>query len=167
MVLGSPDAPVEMIEYASMTCPHCAAFHADTLKDLKEKYIDTGKVRLVFREFPFDALALRASMLARCAGAGRYFAMVDILFKQQPVWSRAQDPMAELARLGRLGGVSEAEFKACMENQALADEILANRLQGQEKHNVESTPSFIINGDKIAGAQPLATFEETIGKHLD
>src|SRR5687768_5061793 len=110
MALGKPDAPVTVIEYASMTCPHCAHFHAETLKAFKEKYVDTGKVRLIFREFPFDGLALRASMLARCAGAERYFPMLDVLFQQQNQWTRAKDPMAALAQIGRLAGVSPQKF---------------------------------------------------------
>ncbi len=166
LVMGDPNAPVTMVEYASMTCPHCAAFHTGVLKDIKEKYIDTGKVKLEFREFPFDALGLRAAMLARCAGPNRVFGMLDVLFKQQLVWARSQDPMAELSRLGRLGGVSQSRFDACMQDQELADAVLANRLEGQEKMQVDSTPTFFINGDKINGTQALEVYEEAIEKHL-
>jgi protein-disulfide isomerase len=166
LIMGDLNAPVKMVEYASMTCPHCAQFHAETLKPLKEKYIDTGKVQLEFREFPFDGLALRASMLARCAGPARVFGMIDVLFKQQVNWARAQDPIAELGKLGKLGGVSESRFEACMQNQALADAVLANRLEGEQKMKVDSTPTFFINGEKLSGAQPLADFEKAIDKHL-
>ncbi|MEQ9640371.1 MAG: DsbA family protein [Alphaproteobacteria bacterium] len=166
LIMGDPDAPVTMVEYASMTCPHCAAFHTGVLKDIKEKYIDTGKVKLEFREFPFDALGLRAAMLARCAGPNRVFGMLDVLFKQQLVWSRSQNPMAELGRLGKLGGVSQSRFDACMQNQELADVVLANRLEGQEKMQVESTPTFFINGDKVSGTQALEVYEKAIEKHL-
>ena len=111
MVVGSDDAPVTIIEYASMTCPHCADFHLNTYGKLKEAYIDTGKVRLVFREFPLDGLALQASMLARCAGPKRFFAFIDVLFTQQAGWARASDPMSALARIGRLGGVGAKKFE--------------------------------------------------------
>jgi protein-disulfide isomerase len=166
MALGPEDAKVTVIEYASMTCPHCAAFHADTFKKLKAKYVDTGKVRFVFREFPLDNLALRASMLARCSGKDSYFAMVDVLFSQQRSWSRAPDPMAALATIGRLGGIDKAHFDACMADQSLMNLVVQNRMVGANEYKVESTPSFIIDGDRITGSQELSTFESVIDKHL-
>src|SRR5690606_5630190 len=132
MVLGQEDAPITIIEYASMTCPHCASFPNETLDPLREKYIDTGKLRLTFREFPFDQLDLRASRLARCAGPQRFFGMLDVLFSQQSSWSRAEDPIQALQRLARLGGISEERFQACMSDQTLADMVLQNRLEGQD-----------------------------------
>lgn len=166
MTLGSADAPVTIIEYASMTCPHCARFHAETMKAFKEKYVDTGKVRLIFREFPFDGLALRASMLARCAGPDRYFPMLDVLFQQQRQWSSAKDPVAALAQIGRLGGVSAEEFEACMKSEELQRAIVQNRLEGQQKHQIESTPTFVIDGEKHAGALSLAQLDEILAKKL-
>ena len=164
--LGAADAPVTMIEYASMTCPHCAAFHGTTFKKLKEKYIDTGKMRLVFREFPFDGLALRASVLARCAGEQAYLPMVDVLFSQQGAWSHAKDPMAALATIGRLGGIGQDKFDACMADQALFDAVVKNRMTGANEHKVDSTPYFIINGDRLSGNLGLAEFEAAIDRHL-
>jgi len=166
MAMGSDDAKVTVIEYASMTCPHCAAFHADTFKKLKAKYVDTGKVRFVFREFPFDNLALRASMLARCSGEDSYFAMVDVLFSQQRAWSRAADPMAALETIGRLGGIDKQRFDACMTDQSLMDLLVQSRMTGASEFQVESTPSFIINGERISGNQALSEFEAAIDKHL-
>ena len=166
LTMGKDDAPVKIVEYASMTCPHCAHFANETFEELKEKYIDTGKVQYEFREFPFDGLALRASMLARCAGPNRALPMIEVLFKQQAGWASAQDPIAELGKLGRLGGVSESKFKACMQDQALADAVLANRLHGEKEMNVTSTPTFFVNGDKISGAQPIEEFDKVIAKHL-
>jgi protein-disulfide isomerase len=157
MALGRADAPLTVIEYASMTCPHCAAFHAETLPKLKAAYIDTGKVRLVFREFPLDDAGLRAAMLARCAGPERFFGFLDVLFKQQPVWSKAADPLQGLQQIARLGGVGDDAFKACMGNKQLETQVLSSRLEGQGKHNVRSTPSFVIGGATHAGAR---TFEE-------
>jgi protein-disulfide isomerase len=166
MALGKADAPVTVIEYASMTCPHCAHFHNETMEAFKEKYVDTGKVRLIFREFPFDGLALRASMLARCAGPDRYFAMLGVLFQQQRQWTTAKDPMAALAQIGRLGGVSPEKFQACMKDEELQNAIVQSRLDAQKKHDVDSTPTFIIDGEKHAGALSLAQLDEILAKKL-
>jgi len=166
MALGKADAPVTVIEYASMTCPHCARFHAETFKAFKEKYVDTGKVRMIFREFPFDGLALRASMLARCAGPERYFPMLEVLFQQQKQWTAAKDPLVALAQIGRLGGVSQEKFDACMKSEELSNAIVQNRLEGQQKHGVESTPTFVIEGEKLTGALTLAQLDEALAKKL-
>ena len=155
--LGKPDAAVTIIEYASLTCPHCAAFHKDILPKVKAAYVDTGKAKLIYRDFPLDQVALKAAALARCAPAERYFAFLDVLFQQQDAWASAPDPMVPLARIGRLGGLSEAQFKACMEDSALADSILASRLTGAKDMQVESTPTIFVNGKKIAG---IRSFEE-------
>ena len=152
MFIGKADAPVTVIEYASMTCPHCANFHTDELPAIKKAYIDTGKVKLVFREFPLDRVAYWASILARCAGKDRYFAFIDILFKRQRAWATAENPQAALAQFGQMGGVSQDQFKACLADKALGDGILKTRLDGQNKFEVNLTPSFVINGNKHAGA---------------
>lgn len=155
--MGKADAAVTIIEYASLTCPHCAAFHKDILPKVKAAYVDTGKAKLIYRDFPLDQVALKAAALARCAPAERYFAFLDVLFQQQDAWASAPDPMVPLARIGRLGGLSEAQFKACMEDSALADSILASRLTGAKDMQVESTPTIFVNGKKIAG---IRSFEE-------
>ena len=152
MALGSPDAPVTVIEYASMTCPHCAFFHEQSFPDLKSRYIDTGKVRFIYREFPLDEAALRASMLARCAGEKRFFAFIEVLFREQERWRQSRDPIEALAMLGRVGGIGKKDFEACMSDQALGDSILSTRLLGSQKFDVTSTPTFIINGKKHPGA---------------
>lgn len=157
MVIGKADAPVTIIEYASMTCPHCASFHLETLPKLKSAYIDEGKVKLIFREFPLDQLALRGAMLARCAGAERYFGYVDVLFRQQRAWAGSSDPIAALQRIARLGGMTEDEFRACMSNEPLAQSIVATRMDGEKKHSITSTPTIIV-GDKKSDGAP--TWEE-------
>ena len=109
-VLGDPNAPVEIIEYASLTCPHCAAFHAEKLPQIKKKYIDTGKAKLIARDFPFDRLGAMGAMMARCANPARYHQFLDVLFKQQSKWTRSNDPVGELQKIGKLGGLSEDDF---------------------------------------------------------
>ena len=161
-VLGAADAPVTIIEYSSFTCPHCATFHADVLPALKREYIDAGLVRLVFRDFPLDGWALRAGMLARCAPESQYFALIETLFGSQQQWVRAEDPMEALSRIGRLAGISQADFDACMVDEDLANRIVDLRLQGQERYEVSATPTFIINGESVSGARSFEAFAEII-----
>lgn len=163
-VLGDPGAPVTIYDYSSLTCPHCAAFHANVLPELKAKYIDTGKVKLVFRDFPFDRNALLASAMARCAPAERYYPLLDILFKQMGGWSRAENPQAALAQIGKLAGLSQATLDACWADKELIDGVIKLRLDGEKMYKVDSTPTFIINDGaaKISGAQPLDVFAKAI-----
>ena len=166
MAIGAKDAPVTVIEYASMTCPHCANFHTGPFKALKAKYIDTGKVRMIFREFPFDPLALQASMLARCAGSKRFFGMLDVLFKSQMKWAKAANPQQALAKIARLGGFTQARFDACMINKSLADMILQSRLDGSKEYKVDSTPSFIVNGVKTSGNMNMDRWDSLLATYL-
>jgi protein-disulfide isomerase len=151
MTLGEADAPVTIVEYASMTCSHCASFHTDTLPTIKEKYIDTGKARLIFREFPFDPRAEAGFMLARCSD-DKYFAMVDVLFKQQRNWAAADNAREALLQIARLGGFSQESFEACLTDQALLDNVRAVRLRGANDFGIDATPTFFINGNKYSGA---------------
>ncbi len=161
-VMGKADAPITIIEYASLTCPHCAAFDKETLPKLKEAYIDSGKAKLIYRDFPLDGLALRAAALARCAPADRYFALIDILFRQQDSWSRAKDPMEALGKIGRLAGMSQETIDACLKSDKLMDGVVNIRLEGEKQFKVESTPTFVINGTKISGAQPFEEFDKVL-----
>ena len=167
-VLGDPNAPITILEYSSLTCPHCATFHANTLPQLKKDYIDTGKVKLVFRDFPFDRAALQASMLARCSNPERYFGFLDVLFKSQNKWAGASDPAQALAQTGKLAGVGDQQFKECLANEALANKLIERRLEAEQKYQVQSTPTFVImRGDtieKVVGAQPIAEFARVIDK---
>ena len=162
MALGRDDAPVTIIEYASLSCPHCAKFHEETLPALREKYIDTGKVRLVFREFPLERTAFLASIIARCAGEKRYFAFIDVFFKKQRAWYSADDPFEALLQIARLGGLSTKDVRACTEDEALGDGILQTRLDAEQKHGIHSTPSFIIDGKTHLGALTLQEIEKII-----
>jgi protein-disulfide isomerase len=157
MVLGRPDAPVTVIEYASLTCPHCAAFHETIWPQLKTQYIDTGKVRFIYRDFPLDEAALRGAQLARCQGStDAFFGFVDILFPQQKSWANQQWP-ANLQSIARIGGISESQFRDCMNNKDLSDAILKMRLDGVEKYKVNGTPTIIVNEQNIGSPN---TFEQ-------
>ncbi|MEQ1890277.1 MAG: DsbA family protein [Alphaproteobacteria bacterium] len=162
IVLGKADAPVTIIEYASMTCPHCAAFHINVLPALKEKYIDTGKVRLAFREFPLDGVALRASMLARCGGEARAYPFIDILFKQQNSWAASEDPIGALSRIAKLGGMSQGAFDACLADEVLMKQLVQSRQEGSDKYDVKGTPSFIIDGKTYDGDTDIEDFDKLL-----
>lgn len=161
MALGAADAPVTMIEYASLTCPHCADFHTDILPELKERYIATGKVRLVYRDFPLDQRALAAATLAHCAGPDRYFGFLDVLFQSQQQWSRAED-LGPLMQLGRLAGLSQEQMDACLADEELQNRILRTRLEAQDKFDIRSTPSFVIGDETYAGSRDVDAFAEII-----
>jgi len=157
MSIGKADAKVTIVEYASMTCPHCAHFHDATLPELKTKYIDTGKVRLVFREFPFDPRAEAGFMLARCSG-DNYFPMVDVLFKQQTQWAGVENAKDALLQISKLAGFTQEKFEACLTDQKLLDDVRAVRDRGSKDFGVSSTPTFFINGGRYPGAMSIAEF---------
>ncbi len=163
-VLGQSDAPVTMIEYSSLTCPHCMAFHRDTLPKIKEAYIDTGKVKLIFRDFPLGSLALAAAMLARCAPPERYFGMIEALFRSQEIWSSMNNPLKYLERIARLGGMSKNDVEACLKNEALMKAIQAKAAAGEKEHGIRATPTFVIEGEKVSGNLPFEDFRVILDK---
>jgi protein-disulfide isomerase len=153
MTLGPANAPVTIIEYASMTCSHCAHFATTTMPELKKRYIDTGKVRYMLREFPLDPLAAAGFMLARCAAKddpNKYYALIDTLFQQQSTWV-VQKPVEPLKAIGRQAGLSAQAFDGCLANQSMLDKIENVRKTAAEKLGVNSTPTFFINGEKVSG----------------
>ena len=154
-VLGEANAPVTIVEYASMTCGHCANFHNNTLPAIKKDYIDTGKARMIMREFPFDPRAEAGFMLARCAD-GKYFQMVEVLFKQQSNWVGVENAREALLQIARLAGFSQESFEACLTDQKLLDDVRAVRNRGANDFGVDATPTFFINGNKYSGALTVA-----------
>ena len=160
--LGSKDAPVTMIEYASMTCTHCAAFHAETWPTLKSKYIDTGKVRFTLREFPLDPLATAGFMLARCAGEPRRYAIIDLLFDQQKNWAFVGKPVEALAGTVKQAGLSQTQFETCLKDQKLYDQINQLRDKAGQQFKVDATPTFFINGEKHPGELSVAELDKVL-----
>ena len=159
--MGSASAPVTIIEYASMTCPHCAAFAVTTFPKLKEKYIDTGKVRYIMREYPLDRLATAAFMLARCSGPDKYYPLIETLFAQQQKWA-VKEPIPPLLAIAMQAGFTKQSFEACINDKALLDKVDQMRNRGKEKFKVEATPTFYINGERHSGALSFEELDKTI-----
>jgi protein-disulfide isomerase len=164
MVMGSDKAPVTVIEYASMTCPHCAHFNEVTFPELKKRYIETGKVRYIFREFPLDSLAAAAFMLARCTGetdSTKYFAMIDTLFRQQRTWA-VEKPLEPLLAIAKQAGFTQESFNTCLANQKVLDGIESMRQRAATTFKVQSTPTFFINGTAYPGALSIEDMAKAI-----
>ena len=164
--MGKEDAPVTMIEYASLTCPHCAHFSNDLLPEVKRRLIDTGKVKLVFRDYPLDTFAMKASLMARCAEPEKYFDLIEVIFKNQERWAKSQDPVKGLIQLGALAGMSEDFIKACMANEEMQSGILARVQDAQKNYKLDSTPTFIFNNgaEKMSGDKEVKDFENVVNK---
>ena len=163
MALGDPKAPNVVIEYASMTCTHCQRWHEEVYPEFKTKYIDTGKVYFIFREYPLDPLATSAFMLARCGPKERYFPIVDLLFDQQKSWAFVSDPVAALFGLVKQAGFTEDSFKACLTNQQILDGVNAVKDRASKELGVDATPTFFFNGKKKPGEQSLEDIQKLIG----
>jgi protein-disulfide isomerase len=162
VALGPADAKVTIVEYASLTCSHCAAFHKDTYPALKSRYIDTGKVRFVLREFPLDPLATAGFMLARCEGESKYYPITDLLFDQQKNWAFTEKPLDALRSMMRQAGFSQEKFDACLRDQKLYDAVNAVKNRGMEQFKVDSTPTFFINGQRYPGSMSIDELEKII-----
>ncbi len=159
-ILGPADAPITIIEYSSLTCPHCAVLHRDALPKIKETWIAEGKARLVFRHFPLDAMALRAAAVADCIEGDRFFGFLDLLFKSQKRWAKSNPPLKVLGQMARLAGMSQEKFESCVADEAQMDRILARRQDGVQTYDVKSTPTLIINGRKVEGARDFDYLEK-------
>ncbi len=168
MVLGAEDAPVEIIEYASYTCPHCANFHKGPYKQLKKEFIDTGKVKFIYREVYFDRYGLWASMVARCAGPEKFFGISDLIYEGQSEWTRAGGPaeiVDELRKIGRLAGIDNDQLEACLQDGTRAQTLVAWYQENAERDGIQSTPSFIVNGKSVSN-QSYDEFKTLIESEL-
>ncbi|WP_394706314.1 thioredoxin domain-containing protein [Breoghania sp.] len=162
MFIGSPDAPVTIIEYASLTCSHCATFATESFPYLKKEYIDTGKVYYTMREFPLDNLAFAASMLSRCAPKEQYYDILHLFFEQQRKWAFTQDPLGNLKAMAKQIGYNDKTFEECLSNQSILDGVNESRERANKEFGVNSTPTFFINGEKHPGALTVEQLDEII-----
>jgi protein-disulfide isomerase len=163
MALGPVDAAVTVTEFASITCPHCAAFNENTFPKIKAAYVDTGKIRYVFREFPLDPVAAASSVLSRCIADGdaeKYFAVTDVMFRQD--WSRFTKPRDTLIQVGKQSGLDEDQVRDCLKNEAVFNKIVADRIYANAKLGINSTPTFLINEDRVVGNAPFEEFDRRI-----
>lgn len=162
-ILGNPEAPIKISEHSSLTCGHCGSFHQNTFEQLKTEYIDTGKAYLVFDDFPLNLPALHGGMIARCLPKAQYFDFLDFLFKTQNDWAFSEDYITYLRQNAQMMGLNEVDFTACINNQDLQKKIINAVSKTKEKHNIASTPSFVIN-DKIviSGNKNIADFRQVL-----
>ena len=167
-IIGDPNAPITIIEYASLSCSHCASFHNDTLSDLKKEFIDTGKANMVFRDFPFNFPALLGSMILQCVPINLRYDYMNALFQLQSSWVNQENAKttAELYKIMQSGGMSKEEFDNCLSNKDLEDKILQGVINAQNEFKIRSTPSFLINGNLIEGNKSIKEFRQIINKIL-
>ena len=164
--IGRADAPVTIIEYASLTCSHCAAFHTDTLPLIKKNYIDTGKVRLVYNDFPLGSLAMAGAMVARCSGEKNFFPMIDALFSSQKTWASSDTPLEALGGIARLIGMSEDDVDNCLDDKNIFNAIKDRAERAGNDLGIRSTPTFFIEGTKVPGNLPYKDFQQILDKAL-
>ena len=165
-VLGNENAPVTIVEYSSLSCPHCAQFHTDTLPEIEKKYVDTGKVRFLVRPFPLNESALRGAMLTMCVPKDKYYSFLKVLFSMQSKWALSLDYRESLKRIALVGGVSEKQFETCMSDKSLEDSLIKHRADATETLKIDATPTFFVNGEKLKGDVSVKEFSEVIDKHL-
>jgi protein-disulfide isomerase len=166
MYLGKPDAKVTVIEYASLSCPHCANFNKEVLPKIKADYIDKGLVRWIFRDYPLNRPAFQAAILAHCASPVRYFSLVDQLFQSQDYWLTQSDPLTALKQIGASVGVDDKAFEACLNDETLKNKILTRVQEANDKYKVDATPTFVIKGTTHAGELPYDDFKKLLDQAI-
>ena len=149
--IGTEEANIEIIEFASLTCGHCAKFHNEVFPKIKKEFIDTGKVSFIYQDFPLDKFALKASVIARCSGEKKFFSFLKVLYSKQKDWTRTEDPFRSLLKIAKLGGLKNDEIKVCVGNKSIEDGILKQRLNASKKFDIKATPTLYINGEKYDG----------------
>lgn len=160
-MVGKADAPITIIEYSSLTCPHCAKFHKETFPKVKSDWIDTGKAKLIFRDLPWDPLAQATAMISHCSG-DRYFAFLDTFFRTQDQWARSPQPLAAIKTIAKLGGMGEEQVDKCIADNGLLNEINTRKDDGMKRYSIDSTPSFVINGKLATGDMSYDEFAKLL-----
>ena len=163
---GDEDAKVKIVEFASLTCGHCAKFHNEVMPILKEKYIEKGLIHFTYKDFPLDKFALKASMIARCAGNEKFFKFLDVFYKKQKDWTRTKDPFKSLLKIAKFGGLKDEELKVCIGNKSIEDGILKQRLNSSKKYDIKATPTLYLNGEKYNGDLTIEALESKIKSML-
>jgi protein-disulfide isomerase len=161
-VMGAEDAPVTIVEYASFTCPHCARFANEVFPEVKKELIDTGKVKWIYRDYPLDGVAVRASAVAQCSGDDRYFGVLELLFKSQLTWARSNDPIEGIKQVARFAGMDGETVDKCLADEELINGIVGSRLEAEQKYNVNATPTFLIDGKTYSGEKDLKFFADKV-----
>ena len=161
-VMGAEDAPVTIVEYASFTCPHCARFANEVFPEVKKELIDTGKVKWIYRDYPLDGVAVRASAVAQCSGDDRYFGVLELLFKSQLTWARRNDPIEGIKQVARFAGMDGETVDKCLADEELINGIVGSRLEAEQKYNVNATPTFLIDGKTYSGEKDLKFFADKV-----
>ena len=165
--IGEKDAPIKMIEFASLTCGHCAKFHNEVMPLIKEKYINTGKIFFTYKDFPLDKFALKASMIARCSGQEKFFSFLNVFYKKQKDWTRTKDPFKSLLKIAKVGGLKDEELKVCIGNKSIEDGLLKDRLKSSKKYNITATPTIYFNDEKFEGDLSFEAIDLKIKTLLD
>tara|TARA_B100000989_G_C19493624_1_gene450964 strand:+ start:90 stop:704 length:615 start_codon:yes stop_codon:yes gene_type:complete len=163
---GDASAKIKIIEFASLTCGHCARFHNEVMPILKEKYIEKGLIHFTYKDFPLDKFALKASMIARCAGNEKFFKFLDVFYKKQKDWTRTKDPFKSLLKIAKFGGLKDEELKVCIGNKSIEDGILKERLNSSKKYDIKATPTIYLNGEKYNGDLTIEAIESKINSML-
>ncbi len=164
--MGEINAPLKMIEFASLTCGHCARFHIEVMPEIKKNYIDTGKILYTYKDFPLDKYALKASMISRCSGSKNFFNFLDIFYKKQKDWTRTQDPFKSLLKIAKFGGLKDEELKVCIGNKSIEDGLLKDRLKSSKVYDITATPTIYFNGEKYKGDLTLEALKLKIDSLL-
>ena len=165
--LGNKESSIKLLEFASLTCGHCARFHNEVMPVIKKKYIDTGLIQFTYKDFPLDKFALKASIIARCSGDKRFFSFLDVFYKKQKDWTRTQDPFKSLLKIAKFGGLKDEDLKVCIGNKSIEDGLLKDRLASSKKYDITATPTLYFNDEKYKGDLTLEAVESKIKSLID
>ena len=164
---GNEDAKIKMLEFASLTCGHCAKFHNEVMPIIKENYIEKGLIHFTYKDFPLDKYALKATIIARCSGNKNFFNFLDVFYKKQKDWTRTQDPFKSLLKIAKFGGLKDEELKVCVGNKSIEDGVLKDRLKSSKDYDITATPTIYLNGEKYIGDLTIEALDSKLKSLLD
>ena len=164
---GNEDAKIQMLEFASLTCGHCAKFHNEVMPIIKKNYIEKGLIHFTYKDFPLDKYALKATIIARCSGNKNFFNFLDVFYKKQKDWTRTQDPFKSLLKIAKFGGLKDEELKVCVGNKSIEDGVLKDRLKSSKNYDITATPTIYLNGEKYKGDLTIEALDSKLKSLLD